>query len=170
MDFPWNKPSSELGVPPFREPPHIILQHRCPKDTLVALREVSPSGTICGLISEVTVVENKRRLHHQAADRTKWGYAYSWVVCFTEYPNIKWMITGGTPMTMETSICSKRFPPPLRKWLRVGCPSRSSRRNLCSLAWRWRVEGLGVTNPRWGSLYVCCFIHPWTSSYIINPL
>ena len=28
-----------------------------------------------------------------------------WMVDFMENANLKWMITGGTPMTMETPIC-----------------------------------------------------------------
>jgi len=28
-----------------------------------------------------------------------------WMVYFLEHPNLKWMITGGTPMTLETFIC-----------------------------------------------------------------
>ena len=32
------------------------------------------------------------------------GYPHSWMVFFMENPNLKWMMTGGTPMTQETPI------------------------------------------------------------------
>ena len=34
----------------------------------------------------------------------KWGYPNSWMVWFRENPNLKWLMTGGTPRTQETSI------------------------------------------------------------------
>ena len=32
----------------------------------------------------------------------KWGYPNSWLV-FMENPDLKWMMTGGAPMTQETT-------------------------------------------------------------------
>jgi hypothetical protein len=46
-----------------------------------------------------------------------WGFPKSWMVDVMENPNLKWM-TGGSPMTKETSINSKQhaghaaIPPP----------------------------------------------------------
>ena len=34
----------------------------------------------------------------------KWRIPNSWMVQFRENPNLKWMITGGTPMTWETTL------------------------------------------------------------------
>ena len=31
-----------------------------------------------------------------------WGHPNSWMVYFLKNPNLKWMMTGGTPMTQET--------------------------------------------------------------------
>ena len=32
------------------------------------------------------------------------GYLYSWMVCFMETPDQKWMMTGGIPMSQEKII------------------------------------------------------------------
>ena len=34
----------------------------------------------------------------------KWKYPNSWMICFMDNPNKKWMMTAGTPMTQETPM------------------------------------------------------------------
>ena len=44
------------------------------------------------------------RITHQS--HIKWGTQARWMVDFMENPKLKWMRTGGTPMTQETFISS----------------------------------------------------------------
>ena len=41
----------------------------------------------------------------QGASSSSWGYPNNWMVYFRDNPHLKWMITRGTPMTIETPTC-----------------------------------------------------------------
>ena len=53
----------------------------------------------------------------------KWGYPHLWPVDFMEHPKIKWMRTGGTPIT-------KRKPPKMSPGTQVGLQLLIPNRNV----------------------------------------
>ena len=64
---------------------------------------VSPPTTAVEARRAATVFVNHDVDQYMGGSSSSWGYPNSWMVFVRENPNLKWMRTGGTPMTQETT-------------------------------------------------------------------
>ena len=107
------KKMDDLGVPPFKET-RILSPYFSAGQAAQGTRAAAGGATHATEAStlplrRIRVASARAECLELGHDKSrngsflKWGYPHGWMVSFMEKPIYRWMMTGGTPMTQETS-------------------------------------------------------------------
>ena len=106
MDENW-------GYPPFQET-SININNGGLIPVTKKKEVIQPYSTSSNLMEnwhDLTLFFEKKKWDSHLEVSINWG-TQKWLVYFMENPTIKWMMTGGTPMAMETPIFFWQFSEP----------------------------------------------------------